>query len=51
MEKFFVGYISSNVIGPTYEEGLEKLKSFIEGLLEPEIMQPDSITLEIEEVM
>ncbi len=53
MEKFFVDYISSNVIGPTYEEGLEKLNSFIVGLPnpEPEIMQPDSMVLEMEEVM
>ena len=53
MEKFFVDYISDAVIGLTYEEGLEKLKSFIEGLPdpEPEIMQPDSTALEMEEVM
>jgi len=47
MEKFFVDYISSEVIGSTYEEGLEKLKSFVEGLpnSELEIMQPDSTSL------
>ncbi len=52
-EKFFVDYISDKVIGSTYEEGLEKLKSFIEGLPdpEPEVMQPDSTALEIEEVV
>jgi len=53
MEKFFVDYISDKVIGPTYEEGLEKLKSFIEELPdpEPEIIQPDSTAFEVEELM
>ena len=44
MEKFFVDYISDNVIGPTYEEGLKELKKFIEGLPDPKpmLIQQDS---------
>ncbi len=53
MEKFFVDYISDQVIGPTYEEGLEKLKLFIEGLpdVELEIIQPGSSAMEMEEII
>lgn len=52
MEKFFVDYLSDKVIGPTYEEGLEKLKTFIEGLPdpEPEVMEVDSLAVEVEEL-
>jgi len=53
MEKFFSDYLMEPILGPKYEEGLVNLKTYVEGLAdpEPEIMQPDSTALEVEEIM
>jgi len=47
-EKFFIDYISEEAIGTAYEQGLKSLKTYIEGLPnpEPEILELDSVQVE-----
>lgn len=48
MEKFFIDYITESMLGPSYEKGLENLKTYIEGLPdpEPEILEADTTAME-----
>lgn len=53
IEKFFVDYLVDSMLGPMYEEGLENLKEYIEGLPNPQPVQPiiESDSTNVEEVM
>ena len=47
-EKFFVDYLSEKILAPTYEEGLQSLKEFIENMPEPGIVESDSSMIVVE---
>lgn len=49
-EKFFIDYLAESFLGSQYEQGLTDLKTFIEGMPdpEPEIIEVDSTAVEDE---
>lgn len=48
IEKFFVDYLVDSMLGPMYEEGLDNLKKYVEGLPEPEPAMVESDTTQVE---
>jgi hypothetical protein len=50
MEKVFITHLAETFLGPQYESGLADLKTYIEGLpdpeLEPEVIESDSTIIE-----
>jgi hypothetical protein len=39
MEKFFIDYLAESMLGPMYEQGVADLKTYIEGLPDPEMVE------------